>query len=238
MSTLVLVRHGQARPFEKDSDRLSELGERQSRALGEYWATRGVAFDEVYCGSLVRHRRTEECCREAYLAAGSSRWPVAVVNPGWNEYDADGVLHRLGPALADREEAFAKLRAEFEAMRGSPDRNRYFQRLLEALMERWLGGEIVDGVEPFAAYEARVRSALQAVLDGRGSRNVAVFTSGGPIGLCVQQALGAPIPTFLDVNWRVKNCSLTEFVFGRGRISIDSFNTISHLADPALISFR
>ena len=34
MSTLVLVRHAQATPFEKDSDRLSAAGEQQAIALG------------------------------------------------------------------------------------------------------------------------------------------------------------------------------------------------------------
>ena len=33
MSTLTVVRHGQARPFEKNSDCLSETGEQQARAL-------------------------------------------------------------------------------------------------------------------------------------------------------------------------------------------------------------
>ena len=35
MSVLALVRHGQARPFEEESDRLTELGERQARARCE-----------------------------------------------------------------------------------------------------------------------------------------------------------------------------------------------------------
>ncbi len=58
MSTLTVVRHGQARPFEKVSDCLSETGEKQARALGEFWKRAGVEFDEVWCGSLTRHRET------------------------------------------------------------------------------------------------------------------------------------------------------------------------------------
>ena len=52
MSTLTVVRHAQARPFEKDSDRLSEIGDLQARALGEYWSRNGIAFDEVWCGTF------------------------------------------------------------------------------------------------------------------------------------------------------------------------------------------
>ena len=64
------------------------------------------------------------------------------------------------------------------------------------------------------------------------------FTSGGFIGVAVQIALGAPDPSGLEVNWRVRNSSLTEFLFSRGRLSLDSFNAIPHLDDEALRSFR
>ena len=60
MSTLVLVRHGQARPFQPNSDSLSETGVQQAVQLGEYWREQGITFDEVYSGALLRHRQTAE----------------------------------------------------------------------------------------------------------------------------------------------------------------------------------
>src|SRR5258708_16487031 len=60
MSTLTLVRHAQATPFDTITDRLSPLGEEQSRRLGEYWRDRGVIHDDVYTGTLQRHLRTAE----------------------------------------------------------------------------------------------------------------------------------------------------------------------------------
>jgi len=42
----------------------------------------------------------------------------------------------------------------------------------------------------------------------------------------------------VELNWRVRNGSITEFVFGRGRLSLDSFNSIAHFVDPKLVSFR
>jgi hypothetical protein len=36
----------------------------------------------------------------------------------------------------------------------------------------------------------------------------------------------------------VRNTSLTEYVFGRDRLSLDLFNATPHLADEALQSFR
>ena len=67
---------------------------------------------------------------------------------------------------------------------------------------------------------------------------MAVFTSGGVIGLAVQNVLNAPERSALEINWRVRNCSLTEFTFSRDRISLDSFNAIPHLDDPALQTYR
>ena len=78
---------------------------------------------------------------------------------------------------------------------------------------------------------------LRRIQQGAANRRVVLFTSGGPIGVLVQTALSAPDRSFLDINWRVRNCSITEFVFSSDRLSLDSFNTIPHL-EPALRTFR
>jgi len=229
VSTLTLVRHGQARPFEKDSDRLSEMGEIQARAVGEYWRLHGVVFDEVISGSLTRHKQT---LAHAGLAEHRE-------DPGWNEYDAGAILEQLGAKLADDDPEFSARRREFGNMASSRDKNRYFQKMLERLMDAWLTGSVsAPGVEPFAMYRTRVIAALQRIVDTETSnRNVVVFTSGGPIGLCVQQVLRAPDSAFLDVNWRIRNGSISEFTFSRGRLSLDTFNTMGHL-DRALWTWR
>jgi broad specificity phosphatase PhoE len=237
MSQLLLIRHGQAAAFSEDSDRLTELGQRQAAVLGDYFAAKGVTFDEVYVGSLRRHVQTEQQVAAAYARAGKP-WPAARSVPGWNEYDASGIM-AAAPLLRDKDAQFAKLVADFQAAGDRPDRNRYFQRMFETLMAGWVRGELTGAeFESFAEFHARVSAAFEAVRSGEGSRNVAVFTSGGPIGVCVQSALSAPKPVALDLNWRVRNCSLTEFVFGRGRLSLDLFNGTPHLGDDALQSFR
>lgn len=236
MSQLILVRHGQARTFEKDSDQLTPLGERQAGVLGEYWARQGLIIDEVYSGSLVRQQRTAELCGRACTHS----WPEQQIDPAFNEYDSTGILTRLLPAVAEQDAAFRELVAAFESNRQTPDRNRFFQKMFEAITTIWMNGEItVEGVESWADFKARVRGGLKKILSAEGSgRTVAVFTSGGVIGLAVQTALNAPDAQALEINWRIRNASLTEFVFGKGRLSLDSFNTIPHLQDSSLHSFR
>jgi broad specificity phosphatase PhoE len=215
MSTLTVVRHGQARPFEKDSDRLSEVGELQAQALAEYWDRAGITFDEVLCGTLQRQSHT--------AALAVKRAPE--ISPDWNEYDAHGVMRHHAPA--------------FEHEGSGPERNRRFQKVLEAAMLAWLETPAqVNGVEPWSVFRERVRRGLRRIQEGPSNRRVVLFTSGGPIGILVQTALGAPDPSFLEINWRVRNCSITEFVFSRDRLSLDSFNATPHLSTGALRTFR
>lgn len=231
MAYLVLVRHGQATPFEEITDRLSALGEIQSRKLGEYWMRQGVSFDEVYTGSLIRQRRTEE------LARGAG-WPGPEVLPELNEYDADAVVKQFAPRLAARDPRF-RILVEAHACAGPEERNRSFQRMFEALMNRWITGELDSpAVESWRGFRARVERGVRKMTRGGQGRRVAAFTSGGPIGVAVQLALAAPDRSGLELNWRVRNCSLTEFLFSGARFSLDTFNSVPHLEDPALRSFR
>ena len=239
MGQLTLIRHGQSRAFEQDSDRLTELGEVQARKLGEYWLRQNVSFDEIYCGTLRRHCQTAEIVRECFAAAGRS-WPAAQNAAALNEYDATGLWQRLAPALAESDAEFRDLHDDFQQHRDQPDRNRYFQKMFEVLTVRWLRGEIeVEDVETWTTFRDRVRNALKQIIAQEGSgRRVAVFTSGGVIGLSVQSALQAPESQALQINWRIRNCSLTEFTFSRNRLSLDTFNALPHLDDSAWRTFR
>jgi broad specificity phosphatase PhoE len=208
MSTLVLVRHAQATPFEKITDQLSKIGEHQSARLGEYWRQRGIAFDEVYSGTFQRHIHTAEL-------AGFSQIERC---DAFNEYSADRILRAL-PDFAP------------------PGDNRHLQGMLDRAMPQWIAGTLqAPGLESFREFRERVTGALRKILDAdQPSRRVVVFTSAGPIGVAVQTALKAPEAMAIELNWRIRNCSLTEFVFTRGRVSLDSFNLTPHLSE---VTFR
>ena len=71
MSELFLVRHGQARLFTEDYDRLSDLGIGQAEALGHSWLEQGIRPDHVWTGTLKRQIGTAEK-RGAILTGRSS----------------------------------------------------------------------------------------------------------------------------------------------------------------------
>src|SRR5262249_15671517 len=96
----------------------------------------------------------------------------------------------------------------------------------------------LDGVESWPAFRSRVGSAIQRLMAGPPSRRVAVFTSGGPIGLTLQSSLQAPARSFLEVNWRGRKGAITHFVLGWNRLTLDCFNTIPHLDEVVLWTYR
>ncbi len=208
MSTLVLIRHAQSNVFENFSDRLTATGEQQAECLKDYWRAQSTSFDEVYTGTLRRHTRTAEL-------AGFDCFESRVE---FNEYDARGIL-QAHPDYAPATD------------------NRELQKQFEAAMPLWMADALrAPQVEPWPVFLERVRRGLRSIFEREGpSRRVAVFTSGGPIGVAVQTVLQAPDRVAIEINWRIKNCSLTEFIFTRGRISLDSFNATPHLRE---VTFR
>lgn len=232
MSVLTLVRHAQASFHADTYDELSPLGQQQARLLGEFWARWQIDFDEVYCGPRVRQRHTAEIVGAAYSQAGRP-WPELVTLTELDEYDFGHLLRDLGPELERQDASFAELLAAYRRDRDGPNRARSFQKMFEALTMHWATtAHVMSGVESFPAFRERVASGLRRIKEGqRSGRRVAVFTSGGVIGTAVRLALDTTDRMALEVNWRVRNCSLTDFVFTKDRFTLDSFNALPHLQD-------
>ncbi|MFN8485016.1 MAG: histidine phosphatase family protein [Anaerolineae bacterium] len=239
MSHLVLVRHGQASMFADDYDHLSPVGEAQSRCLGHYWLRHGVTFDAVYVGPRRRQQGTEAVVRHVYTDAGQP-WPTAIVLDGLDEYDGDGVLREFLPVLAERDAEIRRLAAAWEQHRDGPERYRHFQRLFQAVVAYWVAGEVESPVvESWQTFHGRVARTLRHIMASEGSgRRVAVFTSGGVISIAAQLAMRAPASLAIELNWRIRNGSLTEMVFSRDKVTLDTLNTIPHLAGAALWTYR
>jgi broad specificity phosphatase PhoE len=237
MSVLLLVRHGQASFLSDDYDRLSLTGETQSRLLGQEWIRREEQLDEVYVGPRRRQQDTADAVGLEFRSRRRS-WPEPVVMPELDEYDLGGVITQLAPALAKQDAQFRELFASSE--QESTDRPARFQRMFEVLMTHWQAvSDPGDGVEPWPIFRERVRSCLASIRKrpGRG-RRVATFTSGGFIGTAVALALGAPDRTALELNWRLRNASVTRLLFTADRMTLDEFNSITHLSDRELWTYR
>ena len=233
MGSLFLVRHGQASAFEENYDRLSTLGERQARLLGELWRRRGLSFHRVFTGPRVRQKTTAE------IAAEAGGLPPPVELPELDEMGVEPLFQQHMPDLFARHAHLQALGDAMLAADGDAARARSFAQLFEAVLKLWVRGEVPGGgVEPWLDFRARVRKVLAAVrTDARGKR-IAVFTSAGPIASAVQHSLGADDDTALALAFRVRNASYSEFLFSGDRFSIASFNETPHLEDATLITVR
>ena len=239
LSTMTLVRHGQASFFASDYDRLSSMGEEQSQLLGQYWSVHGFRFDQVYSGPRLRQQQTAEWIGEAYRQNGGD-WPAPIHHAGLDEYDLKGLVEHLAPALAIEDPHFASLVDASQQSTTQPEHLRNFQAMFERLMLKWQS-EIrpIANVERWPDFRKRVENTIRQIQNEapKGCR-VAVVTSGGFIGTAVQSTLAAPDRTALELNWRVRNCSLTELVFTRDRLTLDSFNAVPHLPNPSHWTYR
>ena len=239
MSHLILVRNAQAAFLSDDYDRLSPIGEIQARRLGDFWRTRGISFDRIFTGPRVRQINTAKYVGESYAEAGLA-WPEPVAIEELDEYDGDGILREILPTLTSRDESFKALLENFEQASEPTDRYKHFQKMFEAVVMLWVRGAAASpGVEPWQEFHQRVQRAMKCMIDGvAGGKRIAVFTSGGPISVMAQLAMKAPEEMAMELNWRIRNCSLTEIVFTQERLTLDSFNGIPHLHDPTLWTYR
>ncbi len=240
MSVLVLVRHAQASFFEKEYDKLSALGEQQARRLGQYFIKRGVSFDEIYTGPASRHMRTAELVAEELRNAGRD-WPEATVDDDLQEHSADQLLKAPAVASSEAHPHIRELVAAFRDAKERGDIQKSFQKLFEAVVLLWTEGEFqLPGAESWQEFDKRVRGSVKRMteVNGQRGRRILAFSSVGPISVALQAALNAPLADALNLGWRLRNCSVTSFLFNTDRMTLDSFNSVAHLENPDEVTYR
>jgi len=239
MGTVTIVRHAQASFLDEDYDRLSPLGERQASALGAYWARTRLRLDYIFSGPRKRHLRTAEIAADAYRRAGLS-WPEPVVLPQLDEYKADEVIRRYVPSLIEKQPRIRALNDELMRTKGTPQAAKAAELLFRAVTTMWVRQEFDCGeVENWEKFCQRVNAGFGQMRDnGAKCANVGVFSSAGPTAVGMQAALNVAPVTTLELSWLVRNCSCSEFLFSGERFSLLSFNTVPHLEEPNMVTFR
>lgn len=234
MAVVWLVRHAQASFGEDDYDVLSPVGERQAGVLGRRLASL-ARVDRLVHGGLRRQAHTAELCLDAVTRARADGRPVEVEDARWDEYDHRELLAASLATEADQQ-AFAAELAE------APDRRRAFQARFEEAVTRWVeGADDGDYAEPYPAFRARVRAALDAlVADLVRSETAVVVTSGGVIGAVVADHLGLDAAGWAALNRVIVNTSVTKLVAGRRGVTLVTVNDHAHLeTEPReLLTYR
>lgn len=214
MGTLYLVRHGQASFGADNYDQLSDMGQRQSERLGQYWASRGIRFDAVLAGSLQRHAQTWSGIANG---AGLSNEPL--IWPGLNEYDSHAVIEAIHPHPLEKPD--------------TPERYRHHFRLLRDGLAQWMAGTVSPkGMPSYTDFVHGITSALDHVRAHHAGQRVLIVSSGGPISTAIGHVLGLSPDATIDLNMRIRNSAVTEFQFTPKRHTLLTYNTLPHLDHP------
>jgi broad specificity phosphatase PhoE len=231
VGTLYLIRHGQASYGAADYDRLSALGEAQSRALGARLDVAGlVGLDAIYSGPMTRQRQTLEHLRAGAHGVGHTLPGGDGILEPLAEYPAFELLAKAMPGLVADE-------PELEGLRGGKVEPALLDRAFRLMIGKWSRGELaVDGVEDIAGFTERIRAGIASVVAAHPGARVAVVTSGGAIGIAVLLALGITTERAIAVGGQIRNASVSEFRFrSRGfawrpdDFSLVGFNHVAHL---------
>lgn len=230
MSTLFVVRHGQASFMSDDYDQLSPLGYQQAETLGQYWVNLGMRFDNVYIGPLKRHQQTEQGVAKIYREHGLP-WLEAEMLPEFKEHEGPEVTDYMLPKLAESEPAIR------EWMKKGDQRS--YLKAYQAVMQKWAQEEIIlDQFESWRCFRTRVERGIKLIMARSLPRqNVVVFTSGGPVGAAIGFALGLNDEQVMELSWIVRNATYSEFRFSKDRFSLSTFNTLPHFENPKLLTY-
>ncbi|MET0535553.1 MAG: histidine phosphatase family protein [Steroidobacter sp.] len=220
MSTLYLIRHGQASFGTDNYDQLSATGQEQVRELGRYFAALGERIDHIYSGSLHRQTQTAEIIA-AELGATA---PAISIEPAFDEYDSDVILQTFAKSQTPEQ----LLAAGWPELRHD---RRKFQFFLERAARAWVEATIeAEEMTPWRGFHGRIRNALEHIMRSQGrSKTLMVSTSGGVIGTIVAHVLGLSNHMGIELNWAVHNASVTRLIYSGEKISLSMFNALPHL---------
>jgi broad specificity phosphatase PhoE len=233
VSYLFFVRHGQGTLDGGHYDQLSELGQVQSRMLGEVWAARDFKIDYVYSGTQKRHGQTAEAVAASYETKGL-KFPEIKRDERFNEIDSLDVLEKLLVVLLKKDPEFYALvdRTRIALKENSPDKIDLFDRSMKIIMNAWINEEIpdFDGMS-WKEYCRLVLDARSELGKYDTGDRIVIFTSGNPIGIYVKEALGISDAKALELVGNLYNTNVTSIIMKNGFLSLSGMNDVSHLRD-------
>ncbi len=236
MSELFMIRHGQASFGEKNYDRLSPTGVVQAELVAKHWVRIGRKIDVVYVGSMKRQTDTADAlmsaCRDSRISV-----PEIIPDESFDEYDSASVFEAQIPGMIQENPSLA------EKLPGLFKDKKVFQTLFEEAMNRWVSGALdMPGTVTWKSFKSRVLSGIRQIMQTQGAKKtLAVFTSGGPISVVLQETLGLTDKSAMAQSWQIMNASITRFKYNAKGLALAGFNDITHLEmenDPRLLTYR
>ena len=207
MTTITLIRHGQANTQARDEseyDRLSDLGHQQAVWLGAHFAATGEHIERVYSGTLRRHNETAQ-------SMGADNHGPIVQDERLNEIEYFTLAH----LMQDQHGVII------------PEDREGFVTHLPLLFKTWQDGKIENAPETFDHFETRVRDVIAEIADGKGPAIVA--TSGGLIGMVVRQVMNIDLTAMSLACLAIMTTSVHRLHRVGPVMALTQFNAVPHL---------
>jgi len=212
VTTIYLVRHGQASVGKENYDQLSELGYKQASILGTHWQQ----FEQphqCYAGDMVRHGQTAE---SFFKGLGQSH-PV-IKHEGFNEFDHEDVLRCYQP-----EWQTTKHFGDYIKQQSDPKKALLTE--FSNATQRWLSGQHNDYQESFVHFKQRAIQSLFGILtEDLIDRRIMIFTSAGIISAICGYIYGLNDQELLGLNQRIVNSSVSKLHYKNNQLEIEYFN--------------
>ncbi len=224
MAEIILVRHGQASFGKENYDQLSSLGHQQCLELGK--SHKGfIEPKRLVSGALVRQQQSLEAWLEGFdskVAVGAD-FPIEKM-AHFNEFDTEDVLAVAFPEFESRQNMMRHLME-------STNPKKTFHKLYQKAVKLWVNGQRNDYKESFEVFNERVIVGLNNLIKGsEPGGSTVLFSSAGPIALCLQNALGLNANNAFALNEAMANSSVSRLVFNQsGELNLSYFNCFAHL---------
>lgn len=220
MTTIFLIRHGQASFGQQNYDQLSKHGQMQARVLGQYLGQIIADVPYAVAGSMQRHQHT------ANLALQQFSQSIIHTDPSWNEFDHQQVFARYNARFADPE----LIKQDISA---ATNPTAFMSEIFNAAIKRWIDGKFDQEYhEPWTTFNQRIDLALSNLsehLIQQQPKHAIVFSSGGVIATVIAKLLQLDWEKTAELIWKISNASITTIRFVDQSFQLISMNEYHYL---------
>lgn len=216
MTTIYLVRHGQASFGKTNYDELSENGEAQAKLLGQYFKNIFTEQPFIVSGSMKRHQQTTQISLREFF-------PEALYKTDglWNEFNHQQVFSLYEPRFSQPEVLKQDIFKEV-------DPRAYLAQIFDKAIERWADEAFHHEYdESWPIFKTRVDQALQNLcieLAEQQPKEAIVYTSGGVISVIIGKLLELSVQRTFALSWSIANTSVTTLKLNNDQLQLISMN--------------
>ena len=223
MTTIHLVRHGQASFGKEDYDNLSEIGLKQAFLLGQHFKTLNLNFDKIFVGTLKRQIQTYKQIIKSYDKSIDHE-----STPLLNEYDVKSVLMGFVNGRSLTKDELHDKKIHFNLLRNA--------------VTAWSENKVFNDIsETWNEFDGRAQKFLNITNKNKyKSKSILVVSSGGTISMILKQILSLPSSQFVNFHFQIFNSSYSQIKINDFGMSLSLFNSIAHLdhrKDSNLITY-